>query len=80
MPQDIPLVEVVVGDAQSIPLVTIIKDAGLTGSTSEARRMIKQGAVKLDQARVTDLDLALRAGAEVVLQVGKRRYARVRLN
>lgn len=80
VPQDIPLVEVAVGAAQSVPLVTIIKDAGLTASTSEARRMIKQGAVKLDQARVTDLDLALRAGAEVVLQVGKRRYARVRLN
>jgi tyrosyl-tRNA synthetase len=80
LPQDIPVFEVVVDGAESFPLVTIIKDAGLTASTSEARRLIKQGAVKIDQERVTDMDLALRAGTDVVLQVGKRRFARVRVD
>lgn len=79
VPQDIPVFEIAAGAGESVPLVTIIKDAGLTASTSEARRMIKQGAVKVDQERVSDLDLTLRAGTDIVLQVGKRRFARVRV-
>ncbi|WP_338065426.1 S4 domain-containing protein [Thiospirillum jenense] len=46
-------------------------------STSEALRMIKQGAVKLDGKRVSDAQLVLKTGNTAVVQVGKRRAARV---
>ena len=51
----------------------------LTASTSEALRMIAQGGVKLDGEKVTDKSLKLDAGTQVVVQVGKRKFARVTL-
>ena len=54
-----------------------MKDAGLTGSTSESYRMIKQGAVRVDGERVDDRGLGIAAGNTHVFQVGKRRFARV---
>ena len=56
-----------------------LQQAGLVASTSEAFRMIKQGAVKLDGHKVEDRNMELQSGASCVLQVGKRRVARVRL-
>ncbi|MCK6396777.1 S4 domain-containing protein, partial [Zoogloea sp.] len=53
------------------------KQAGLTASTSESLRMIDQGGVRLDGEKVSDRGLVLAAGAVVVLQVGKRKFARV---
>jgi tyrosyl-tRNA synthetase len=61
-------------------LTTVLKQAGLTASTSEARRMIGQGAVRIDGERVEDVDVALEAGASHVVQVGKRRVARIILS
>lgn len=58
-------------------LTRAIKAASLTGSTSEAMRMIDQGAVRIDGERVSDKGLALPLGASVVIQVGKRKFARV---
>jgi len=58
-------------------LTRAIKAANLTGSTSEAMRMIDQGAVRIDGERVSDKGLALPLGASVVIQVGKRKFARV---
>lgn len=66
--------------AAGLPIASALRDAGLVPSTSEALRMLKQGAVRIDGERVSDRDLRLPAGAEHVLQVGKRRFARVRLN
>ncbi len=63
------------GDA--LPLAQVLKLAGLVTSTSEALRMIKQGAVKLDGERVSDAQLVLKLGNTAVVQVGKRRAARV---
>jgi tyrosyl-tRNA synthetase len=57
----------------------ILKHVGLTASTSEAMRMIEQGGVRLDGERVSDKGLVLSKGQEVVLQVGKRKFARVKL-
>lgn len=59
------------------PLWWVIKQAGLVASSSEARRMIRQGAVEVDRKRVTDLDLALAPGQAYLVQVGKRRFKRV---
>ena len=66
-------------DAAGLRVANVLKAAGLAASTSEANRKIDEGAVKLDGARVTDRGLILHAGADHVLQVGTRRYARVRL-
>ena len=55
----------------------VLKQAGLTGSTSEAMRMIDQGAVRINGERAEDKGLLLQAGEKVVLQVGKRKFASV---
>ncbi len=60
-----------------IPLVQVLKQAGLTSSTSEAIRMIGQGGVKIDGEKVSDKALRLGRGSSAVLQIGKRKYARV---
>ncbi len=62
-----------------LPIANLLKEAGLTASTSEALRMIRQGAVRIDGERVDDAGLALETGSSHVLQVGKRRFARVTL-
>ncbi len=76
MPDDMPEVELA-ADAGGIPLANMLKDAGLTSSTSESMRMIRQGAVKLDGEKISDTKLKLVAGQKVICQVGKRRFARV---
>jgi tyrosyl-tRNA synthetase len=78
MPEDIPELNLAAPDG-GLPLSQLLKQAGLVPSTSEARRMVKQGAVRIDGERVSDPDLACRAGTDHVYQVGKRRFARVRL-
>jgi tyrosyl-tRNA synthetase len=65
--------------AAGLRVANLLKAAGLAASTSEANRKIDEGAVKLDGARVSDRNLTLHAGADHVLQVGTRRYARVQL-
>ncbi|HRE17389.1 MAG TPA: tyrosine--tRNA ligase [Rhodocyclaceae bacterium] len=62
---------------QAVTIVQALKQVGLTESTSEAMRMIGQGAVKADGARVADKAAKLPSGVAVVLQVGKRKFARV---
>jgi tyrosyl-tRNA synthetase len=76
IPDDLPEVRVAVG-AAGMPVFQVVKQAGLTGSTSEAMRMIEQGAVKLNGERVDDKGRLLGAGETVVLQVGKRKFAAV---
>jgi tyrosyl-tRNA synthetase len=55
----------------------LLKQAGLTPSTTEAQRMIEQGGVKLDGERISDKALKLPAGRTVVAQVGKRKFAKI---
>jgi len=79
IPTDLAEAHLKVGE-QGLVIANIIKSAGLTASTSEALRMIQQGAVKVDGERVNDKDLVFTKGQEFVLQVGKRRFAKVILN
>ena len=65
------------GDGDGLPIANLLKAAGLVASTSEALRMIKQGAVKIDGQRLEDRGLVCRPGSSAVYQVGKRRFARV---
>ena len=55
----------------------LLKNTELVTSTSEAFRMIKQGAVKIDGKRVDDRDLNINSGSTNIYQVGKRRFAKV---
>ena len=66
-------------EQESIGIAAMLKQAGLTSSTSESFRMIQQGAVRLDGEKVSDRDLSLARGVVVVAQVGKRKFARVSL-
>ena len=60
-----------------LPVVQVLRLAGLTASTSEAMRMIAQGGVKIDGEKVADKEVVIPVGASHVLQVGKRKFARV---
>jgi tyrosyl-tRNA synthetase len=76
LPEDMP--EVTVSASTGIiGIAQLLKQAGLVESTSEALRMITQGAVKLDGERVIDKALQLQAGVVIVAQVGKRKFGRV---
>ena len=63
--------------AADIPVANLLKDAELVKSTSEAMRMIKQGAVKVDGEKVLDNKQVFAKGKSYVFQVGKRRFARI---
>lgn len=76
MPDEMPAVTLG-SEGGGLGIATLLKAASLTGSTSEAFRMIKQGAVKIDGERVEDRELVIGAGKTHVFQVGKRRFARV---
>lgn len=76
MPDDMPEKSLQSADG-SMQISLVLKEAGLTKSTSDARRMVQQGAVKLDGERISDQALELPRGASHVIQVGKRRFARV---
>lgn len=76
LPDDIPDLTLAVG-AEGMLIANVLKEAGLTSSTSDAMRMIKQGAVKIDGEKVSDKSMLIRAGLEGVFQVGKRKFARI---
>ena len=79
VPADLPEVSLDAGGAK-LGIAQILKQAKLTASTSEAMRMIDQGGVKVDGEKVSDKSLAFGAGAVLVLQVGKRKFARVKIS
>ncbi|NBQ69269.1 MAG: tyrosine--tRNA ligase, partial [Nitrosomonadaceae bacterium] len=75
LPDEIPETIIPTTDGE-IPLVQLLKQTGLTASTSEALRMIEQGAVKLDGEKVEDKSIKIKRGESVVIQVGKRKFAK----
>ncbi len=66
--------------SSDIPIANLLKDADLVKSTSDAMRMIKQGAVKVDGEKVLDNKQVFLAGNVYVFQVGKRRFARITIH
>ncbi len=79
MPEEMPELKLQAEDGQ-LGIAHILKGAGLVSSTSEAFRMIKQGAVRIDGERVEDRSLQIDAGSTSIYQVGRRRFARVSLS
>jgi tyrosyl-tRNA synthetase len=76
IPDNLPEIQLMVGE-KGMLIANVIKSAGLTTSTSDALRMIDQGAVKIDGERVSTRDVLLKAGKTIVLQVGKRRFGKI---
>ncbi len=79
MPDDMPEVELAT-ETDGYPIANLLRDAKLVTSTSEGMRMIRQGAVKIDGAKIEDTRLQIPLGSTQVVQVGKRRFARVTIN
>ena len=78
LPDDMPEVALVTAGGV-LPIAQVVKQAGLTASTSDALRLIEQGGVRLNGEKVEDKALLLKSGETLVLQVGKRKFARVTL-
>lgn len=79
LPDDIPELTVSC-EGDSMPIANLLKEAGLVDSTSEAIRMIKQGAVKLNgEQKIDDTKLEITKGSSEIYQVGKRKFAKVSL-
>ena len=78
LPEEIPDVTVTL-EENGAPLPWVLRAAGLASSTSEGRRLIEQGGVTVDGERATDPNRVLSPGRTIVIQVGKRRFARVTL-
>ena len=79
VPDDMPEVALKCPDG-ALGIGYVLRDSGLTSSTGEAFRMMKQGAVRVDGERVEDRAHKLDAGASYVVQVGKRKFARITLS
>ena len=79
LPDEIPEVTLTI-EGDNLPIAQLLKEAGLVESTSEALRMIKQGAVKLNgDSKVEDSKLVFEKGSSTIFQVGKRKFAKVTL-
>jgi tyrosyl-tRNA synthetase len=68
-----------VAEGAGMPIASLLKAAGLVGSTSDALRMVQQGGVKIDGVKVEDRSLLIEKGISAVFQVGKRKFARITL-
>ena len=79
LPDDLPETELPAGDDGQLGIAAALTAAGLTASNSDAFRMIKQGAVKIDGEKVDDRGLMLPSGFTGLLQVGKRKFAQVKV-
>jgi tyrosyl-tRNA synthetase len=78
MPEEMPELSLESENGR-LGIAHLLKDAGLVSSTSEAFRMIKQGAVRIDGVKVEDRGLEIDAGSTNIYQVGKRKFSRVSL-
>ena len=76
IPDDIEEVSLVLSEG-AIPLANLLKDCEMTSSTSEAIRMIKQGAVRIDEKKITDTKHIISSGTSAVYQVGKRKFKKI---
>ncbi len=79
LPEDIPEPKITVNNQdKKLPLYELVHQVGFAPSKSEARRLIKSGAVKIDGEKITDINAEVDLNREFVLQVGKRKFARIK--
>ncbi|EIJ44346.1 tyrosyl-tRNA synthetase [Beggiatoa alba B18LD] len=77
IPDDLPEITLHLDGKAGYPIANLLKEAGLTPSTSDALRMIQQGAVKIDGEKISDKTLQIAVNTQHVYQVGKRNFAKV---
>jgi len=80
LPTDLPLQFISAADAGGARIAAALKEAGLVTSNSEANRKLAEGAVRVDGNKVSDKELRLAVGAEHILQLGPRRFARIQVS
>lgn len=80
IPDDIPELIFDAPEEEGYPIANLLKDAALCGSTSDAMRMIQQGAAKIDGEKIADKSVKIKKGTVAVFQVGKRKFARLTIN
>ena len=78
IPDDIEEVSITISES-SIPLTNLLKESGMTSSTSEAMRMIKQGAVRINEEKITNIKHIIDSGSSAIYQVGKRKFKKITL-
>ena len=78
IPDDIEEVSITISES-SIALTNLLKESGMTSSTSEAMRMIKQGAVRINEEKITDTKHIIDSGSSAIYQVGKRKFKKITL-
>jgi tyrosyl-tRNA synthetase len=78
-PENLPLMPILSSDGK-LTVASALKLTGLVSSTSDANRLIQQGGVRLNGERVDTRDMLLPVNEDAVLQVGKRRFAKVRVD
>ena len=78
LPDEIPTHSVEWGEKEKVWLITALKDAGVIASTSEGRRLIKQGAISIEGEKVTDVEFSIAKGDdEKIVKVGKKRFVKL---
>jgi len=77
IPDEMPEVDIKSESGAAVAIAIVLKQSGLTASTSEAIRMINQGGVRINSEKISDRDARLATGSTYVIQVGKRKFARV---
>jgi tyrosyl-tRNA synthetase len=76
LPDDIPVIEVA-WEGEIMKLVKVMALAGVAKSNSDAKRLVQQGGVEVDQKPVRDVDAAFPASVPFILRVGKKRFVKV---
>ncbi len=79
LPDDMPE-KTLYAEGGGLPIAQVLKQAGLTASTTEALRMIEQGGVKLNNEKVSDKAIKIACGETAVVQIGKRKFVRITIS
>jgi len=81
LPEDIPVIEIAESDLEEgeLWIVKLVAATGLVDSNSQARRMIKQGAVSINDDKYEKINLDIKVKDEMIIQIGKRRFAKIKL-
>ncbi len=79
LPDDIPEMEIELESGEAISIAHLLKQAGLVGGTGEAMRLIQQGGVRVDNQKISDTNLQIHKNSEHLYQVGKRKFAKIKV-
>lgn len=79
MPDDIVEISLKANEDGVLPVANVLKEAQLVSSTSDAMRMVKQGAVKINAEKISDPRQSIQKGTDAIFQVGKRKFAKIKI-